>query len=183
MQVEVSIQDCFWSSSESERSPLPEDDEDKSIIFPISVETWEIWFEQWLNIIEGELPPAEGYELSLRFTGDEEMQKLNSQYRQQNKPTDVLAFAALEVDLPNLQQLQLSMPVYLGDLVISVDTASRQAKERGHPLKTELAWLAAHGFLHLLGWDHPDEESLGQMLNKQADLLQRVGITLEAENG
>lgn len=181
MRVEVSIQDCFWSSSELERSPLPEDDE-KSIIFPISVETWEIWFQQWLNIIEAELPAAESYELSLRFTGDEEIQKLNSQYREQNKPTDVLAFAALEVDLPNLEQLQLSMPVYLGDLVISVDTASRQAKQQGHPLKTELAWLAAHGFLHLLGWDHPDEDSLKQMLNKQADLLQRVGITIEAEN-
>lgn len=182
MQVEVSIQDCFRSSSESERSLLPEDG-DKGIILPISVETWERWFEQWLNIMEAELPPAESYELSLRFTGDEEMQKLNSQYRLQNKPTDVLAFAAREVDLPDLQQLQLSMPVYLGDLVISVDTASRQAKEQRHPLKTELAWLAAHGFLHLLGWDHPDEDSLRQMLNQQADLLQQVGITLEAENG
>jgi probable rRNA maturation factor len=63
-----------------------------------------------------------------------------------------------------------------------VETANRQAKQQGHPLKTELAWLAAHGFLHLLGWDHPDEESLRQMLNKQVDLLQGVGITVEAEN-
>jgi probable rRNA maturation factor len=177
MEVEVSIQDCFWSSFE--RSPQ---NGGTNVICPIPTETWEKWFQQWANIIEAELPIADSYELSLRLTGDEEMQNLNLQYRQQNKPTDVLAFAALEVDVPNFEELQDSKKVYLGDLVISVDTANRQAKEQGHPLKTELAWLAAHGFLHLLGWDHPDEESLRQMLNKQVDLLQRVGITVEAEN-
>ncbi len=181
MQVEVSIQDYFWSSSEFERSPLSPN-ESTEIMFPIPVTTWESWFQKWLNIVEAEIQPVLSYELSLRLTGDEEMQSLNLQYRQQNKPTDVLAFAALEVDIPQLEKLQVSIPVYLGDLVISVDTANRQAKQQGHPLKTELAWLAAHGFLHLLGWDHPDEDSLQQMLNKQVDLLQGVGITIEAEN-
>lgn len=179
MEVEVSIQDCFWSSSEFERSPQ---NGGTDIIFPIPVETWDTWFKQWLNIIAAELQIADSYELSLRLTGDEEMQNLNLQYRQQNKPTDVLAFAALEVDVPNFKEWHLSAPIYLGDVVISVDTANRQAKQQGHPLKTELAWLAAHGFLHLLGWDHPDEESLRHMWNKQIDLLQRVGITVEAEN-
>lgn len=179
MQVEVSIQDCFWLSSEFERSPQ---DGGTDIICPIAADTWETWFLQWLNIVEAELQSALSYELSLRLTGDEEMQSLNLQYRQQNKPTDVLAFAALEVDIPHLEDVGVSIPVYLGDLVISVDTANRQAKQQGHPLKTELAWLAAHGFLHLLGWDHPDEDSLQQMLNKQVDLLQGVGISIEAEN-
>jgi probable rRNA maturation factor len=110
------------------------------------------------------------------------MQNLNFQYRQQNKPTDVLAFAALEVNVPHSKEWEHWAQVYLGDIVISVDTANRQATQQGHPLKTELAWLAAHGFLHLLGWDHPDEDSLRQMLNKQVDLLQGVSITVEAEN-
>ena len=179
MEVEVSIQDCFWSSSEFERSPQ---NGASDIICPITTETWETWFQHWLEIIEAELPIADSYELGLRLTGDEEMQNLNFQYRQQNKPTDVLAFATLEVNVPHLQNQELLTQVYLGDLVISVETANRQAKQQGHPLKTELAWLAAHGFLHLLGWDHPDEESLRQMLNKQVDLLQGVGITVEAEN-
>lgn len=177
MEVEVSIQDCFWSSFE--RSPQNDGTE---VIFPIATDIWERWFVQWLSIVEAELPRADSYELGLRLTGDEEMQRLNLQYRQQNKPTDVLAFAALEVDIPNFTQSKILSQIYLGDLVISVDTANRQAKQQGHSLKTELAWLAAHGFLHLLGWDHPDEESLRQMLNKQADLLEEVGITFEAEN-
>ncbi len=177
MQVEVSIQDCFWSSFE--RSPQ---NGGTDIICPIPAQTWETWFKQWVNIIEAELPRADSYELGLRLTGDEEMQRLNLQYRQQNKPTDVLAFAALEVNIPHAQERNLSEQISLGDIVISVNTANRQAKQQGHPLKTELAWLAAHGFLHLLGWDHPDEESLRQMLNKQVDLLKEVGITVEAEN-
>jgi probable rRNA maturation factor len=70
------------------------------------------------------------------------------------------------------------MPLYLGDVVISVDTADRQAQEQGHSLETELAWLATHGLLHLLGWDHPDEESLIGMLNQQKTLLQKVDLTI-----
>ena len=72
-----------------------------------------------------------------------------------------------------------SLPLYLGDIVISVDTAHRQAQQQGHPLKTELAWLAAHGFLHLLGWDHPDEDSLNSMLNQQEMLLQTIGLAVQ----
>lgn len=174
LQLEVSIQDFFWSSS------LPQSRE-AEIICPVSTETWEKWFGQWLEIVEPELPPANSYEVSLRLTGDEEIQSLNSQYRHQNKPTDVLAFSGLEVDCPQLGEIQFLIPVSLGDIVISVDTAARQARQQGHLLKTELAWLAAHGFLHLLGWDHPDEEALMKMLDKQANLLQAVGLTIEAD--
>jgi probable rRNA maturation factor len=72
-----------------------------------------------------------------------------------------------------------SEPLYLGDIAISIDTAQRQAQQQGHSLKTELAWLAAHGFLHLLGWDHPDEESLTQMLDRQETLLQAIGLAIQ----
>jgi probable rRNA maturation factor len=130
--------------------------------------------------LQPELPPASAYELSLRLTDDTEIQTLNAQYRQKNQPTDVLAFAALEVDSPQLpSHLQLAMPLYLGDLVISVDTAYRQAQQQGHSLKTELAWLASHGLLHLLGWDHPDDESLMEMLARQKTLLQIVNLTMQ----
>ncbi len=117
--------------------------------------------------------------VSLRLTADTEMQALNLQYRQLDRSTDVLAFASLEVDCPQLEEMQSSEPLYLGDIVISIDTANRQAQQQGHPLKTELAWLAAHGFLHLLGWDHPDEESLTQMLDQQETLLQAIGLTIQ----
>jgi probable rRNA maturation factor len=73
------------------------------------------------------------------------------------------------------------MPLYLGDIVISIDTAQQQAQKQGHTLLTELAWLASHGLLHLLGWDHPDEESLERMLKQQVKLLKSVGISIDIE--
>ena len=59
----------------------------------------------------------------------------------------------------------------LGDIVISLDTAARQAPEHGHSLEQELLFLASHGLLHLVGWDHPDDASLAAMLARQGDLL------------
>lgn len=174
MQVEVIVQDCFLSVSQSAAN---NSEPDWNPIFP---ETWERWFYQWLETLQPKISPADAYELTLRLTNDSEIQALNAQYRQKNQPTDVLAFAALEVDSPQLKgQMQPFMPLYLGDLVISVETAYRQAREQGHSLDTELAWLAAHGLLHLLGWDHPDEESLVRMLNQQQILLRIVNLTLQ----
>lgn len=141
---------------------------------PITIVDWQDWLETWLLNLHPQLPPADAYELTLRLTDDTEIQALNSQYRQQNKPTDVLAFAALEADSPTSPDE--SEPLYLGDIVISVDTAARQAQDHNHSLSIELAWLASHGLLHLLGWDHPDDDSLEEMLDKQANLLQQVGL-------
>jgi probable rRNA maturation factor len=110
----------------------------------------------------------------LRLTNDAEIQSLNAQYRQKDQPTDVLAFAALEDELPLLPDQD--EPLYLGDIVISVETALVQAAQQGHSLQVELAWLAAHALLHLLGWDHPDADSLLKMLHQQEILLQTVGM-------
>ncbi len=131
-----------------------------------------VWFETWLAQSDLDLPAATDYELSLRLTDDAEIQLLNSQYRQKDQPTDVLAFAALENEMPKIKGL----PVYLGDIIISVDTAQRQALAYEHSLTQELAWLASHGFLHLLGWDHPDEASLQNMLQRQEQLLGTIEI-------
>ncbi len=65
-------------------------------------------------------------------------------------------------------------PLELGDIVISVQTAARQAPEHGHSLERELLFLASHGLLHLLGWDHPDDASLAAMLARQQQLLDGV---------
>jgi probable rRNA maturation factor len=166
IQVEVCVQNCFADSSGSEPA--------------IDAETWQSWFDLWLASLQAHLPPATGYELSLRLTDDAEIQELNSQYRQQDKPTDVLAFAALEADMPHSEELRSLLPLYLGDIVISIDTASSQAQKQAHSLLTELAWLAAHGLLHLLGWDHPDEKSLLEMLEQQTLLLRIVGIDINS---
>lgn len=164
--LEFNLQDVFFSNSHPVQNA------------PILPKTWESWFQAWLEATP-HLPEADSYELSLRLTDDTEIQSLNAQYRNKNQPTDVLAFAALEVDVPSrLEQWPSSEPLYLGDIIISVETAFRQAQQQGHTLTTELAWLAAHGLLHLLGWDHPDEESLIEMLTQQESLLKRVSLTL-----
>ena len=62
-------------------------------------------------------------------------------------------------------------PLELGDIVISLETAARQAPDHDHSLPEELLFLATHGLLHLLGWDHPDDTSLAAMLRKQEELL------------
>ncbi|MBE9077966.1 rRNA maturation RNase YbeY [Romeria aff. gracilis LEGE 07310] len=137
----------------------------------IAIATWQSWFQQWLQALAPGLSPIGAYELSLRLTDDSDIQSLNTAYRQMPRPTDVLAFAVLETELPDMAELHQQQPLYLGDIVISADTAARQAAEQGHSLRHELAWLAAHGLLHLLGWDHPDQASLIGMLAQQAQLL------------
>lgn len=172
IQVEVEIQDCFFL----EKPALG----DGAIAPPISESDWADWFCRWLRQLQPDCSPNAQYELSLRLTTDEEIQQLNAQYRHKDQPTDVLAFAALENEAPVLPvefaALQQADPLYLGDIVISVETAVRQAQERQHELREELAGLATHGLLHLLGWDHPNEESLIAMLKQQSILMQTVGL-------
>ncbi|PLZ91633.1 rRNA maturation RNase YbeY [Fischerella thermalis CCMEE 5198] len=175
MQVEVYVQNYLSEYSQSESIKI------EDIYIPITAQTWENWFNCWLEILQPSISSAANYEIGLRLTNDSEIQELNAQYRQQNKPTDVLSFAALEVDSPIPSEALASMPLYLGDIVISIDTAQQQAQKQGHTLLTELAWLASHGLLHLLGWDHPDEESLERMLKQQVKLLKSVGISIDIE--
>jgi probable rRNA maturation factor len=85
-------------------------------------------------------------ELSIALVGDKEMRPLNAKYRKKNKTTDVLSFPA---DNP-----ATAKRVLLGDVIISVEQARRQAKERTHSLKREMVILLIHGILHLLGYDH-----------------------------
>lgn len=151
---------------------------------PVAEADWQNWFGVWATSLSPEILANGEYEVSLLLVDDSEIQKLNAQYRQLDCPTDVLAFAALEADVPVVSQASIDEawdeeldqpyfePTYLGDIVISVTTAQRQALEQGHPARQEMAWLAAHGLLHLLGWDHPDPKSLEIMLAQQ-DLMLR----------
>lgn len=193
VQVEVYVQDFFWGAD----AELPSGkglpllwEGDRSA--PISTDDWETWFQAWMATLHPALPPTyqslnQQYELSLRLTHDAEIQSLNAQYRHKDQPTDVLAFAALEVEYPEVTDLEdldpgaeevLESPLYLGDIIISVETAQQQALQQNHSLQQELLWLATHGLLHLVGWDHPDDESLAAMLHQQGQLLQSVGLIL-----
>jgi probable rRNA maturation factor len=138
---------------------------------PVGEENWMRWFGHWLAQMECQ----ESVELVLRLTNDQELCALNTQFRSIASATDVLAFPAEPVNLP-LKDKDLG---YLGDIAISVPWATRRSEEFGHALESELAWLGAHGLLHLLGWDHPDEVSWQQMVSKQCQLLEGVNLTYD----
>lgn len=140
-------------------------------------ETWHTWLHTWLEQLAPTLSPINAYELSLQFTTDAGIAALNRDYRQRDQPTDVLSFAGLD-DAPLPPEVLAAIPFNLGDLIISVETAQRQCETHGHSLKEELAWLATHGLLHLLGWDHPDEAQLQAMWSEQRSLLTSIGLTL-----
>ncbi|TGG82717.1 MAG: rRNA maturation RNase YbeY [Aphanocapsa feldmannii 277cV] len=139
----------------------------------------------WLRSLQQHLPDARrrrNYAVSLRVVGDADIAALNREWRQRSGATDVLAFAALDDPMPWPAELARE-PLDLGDMVISLETAARQARQQGWGLDQEFAWLLAHGLLHLLGWDHPDEEALGEMLSHQQGLLEMAGVVHRDEPG
>ena len=104
-------------------------------------------------------------EVSVLLTDDAEIQRLNKQYRGIDSPTDVLAFAMREGIDAEIN------PHLLGDIVISIQTAQRQAVDVGHSLDMELALLAVHGTLHLLGYDHEIDSEALVMRDKEEMIL------------
>lgn len=149
-------------------------------------ETGEITAEQKTLII-GVLNEAEkqiedlkdrSIELSVTIVDDPTIHKINRDYRNVDRPTDVISFAINEVNGDELviQEWPDELPYELGDLLISWDTAKRQAEEYGHSLERELGFLAVHGFLHLNGYDHmvPEEEAV--MFGLQRKILDNYGL-------
>lgn len=101
------------------------------------------------------------------FITDTEIQKINKQYRNQDKPTDVISFALEE----NKKEQAFLKERVLGDIYISIDRAKKQADDYNHSLKRELCFLAVHGLLHLLGYDHQTKEEEKIMFKKQELIL------------
>jgi probable rRNA maturation factor len=111
-------------------------------------------------------------EISIVLTDDEQLQVLNREYRGKDRPTDVLSFSQLEGE-PFVGDPE--GVVELGDVVISVETAKRQAEQHGHSLQDEVNLLVAHGVLHLLGYDDETESEAAEMRRHEAKILEEVG--------
>lgn len=109
-----------------------------------------------------------GSEVAVSIVSDAEMQALNRQYRGVDRTTDVLSFP--------LEDARPSSPTVLGDVVISASRALSQAEEYGHGLEREMAFLAVHGTLHLLGYDHGSEADDRDMQERQERALRSIGI-------
>lgn len=107
--------------------------------------------------------------MQLIFVSQEEIHRLNLAYRHMDKPTDVLSF-------PNDDPKDRS----LGDVFISVEQAIKQAKDYGHSLDREIGFLAVHGYLHLLGYDHHTQEEEALMIQKQEEILAQANLERKA---
>src|SRR5699024_462682 len=115
-------------------------------------------------------------EVSVNFVSNKEIQELNRNYRQQDKPTDVISFALQERVEGETPIVGEDIPLVLGDIVVSIDKAEEQAKDYDHSFERELAFLTIHGFLHLLGYDHMNKDEEKVMFQKQEDILGAFGI-------
>lgn len=148
--------------------------------------------EEMLSLVQNVCDEALRYEqcdfeaqISITFTDNEGIREINDEYRDIDKPTDVLSFPMLEFDedgqiLDNEFEYDEDGAIMLGDIVISLEKAQSQAEEYGHSMEREIAFLCAHSMLHLLGYDHVNsEEEEKIMFSKQEEILNNLGITRE----
>lgn len=114
--------------------------------------------------------------VSVILTIPEEIRKINKEYRNIDKETDVLSFPMFEKD--EIKDIITEEP--LGDIIISVERVKEQAIEYGHSFERELAYMLVHGFYHLMGEDHINEADKIQMRAKEENVLEKLNITREA---
>lgn len=148
---------------------------------------------QSLLTIAGATEEIAGGEVALTFVDDEEIRRLNQEYRGIDRATDVLSFPLFEqgveepvINYEELEELdaengtseQFAEEELLGDIVISVERAIAQSLEYGHSVTREIGFLFVHGFLHLIGYDHElGEEEEKQMFARQEEILLKAGLT------
>lgn len=125
-------------------------------------------------------------QINLVLTDNEEIKRVNTEFRNIQAPTDVLSFPMIPFETPGDYDIVEEDESYfdldtdelpLGDIMISVDKVFAQAEEYGHSVKREFSFLVAHSMLHLLGYDHMTPEEASVMETKQAKALEELGIT------
>ena len=115
-------------------------------------------------------------EISVSFIDNEAIHKLNLQYREKDKHTDVLSFPIWEKDELEDGSAFDGHAVTLGDIIISAEQAEAQAKEYGHSFEREIGFLTVYSMLHLFGFDHMTKEDEEEMFSYQAEILDRMGL-------
>ena len=116
-------------------------------------------------------------EISVRLATDDEVQTLNKQYRQKDKPTNVLSFPMVQADLlDTIDQNSDDGEVLLGDIVLAYGVCAREAGERNIPIADHATHLIVHGTLHLLGYDHLEEREAEAMEAIEIDALASLGL-------
>ena len=149
--------------------------------------------EEYADLLRQVIPAAleaEGvavpWEVDVLFTDDEGIHQINLEQREVDRPTDVLSFPMFDLRPGEHPTGEDADPgtglVPLGDMVISLERAKTQGEEYGHGTRREVAYLAVHSVLHLLGYDHMDEGPMkAQMRAREEAILEQLGITREQE--
>ncbi|WP_121611718.1 rRNA maturation RNase YbeY [Mesobacillus foraminis] len=117
-----------------------------------------------------------GSEVSVTFVSNSRIHEINREYREKDRPTDVISFALEELGEGEIKVVGAGIPRILGDIIISTQKAREQAEEYSHSFMRELGFLAVHGFLHLLGYDHMSEEEEKEMFSRQREILDEYGL-------
>jgi len=118
-------------------------------------------------LLDNEAPPSE---ISVVLSDDEHLRELNKHHRGIDKPTNVLSFPSARSKAP------AGTPRLLGDIVIAFETVEREAAEESKPIENHLSHLVVHGVLHLLGYDHEDDEEAEMMEARERQILAKLGI-------
>ena len=111
--------------------------------------------------------------ISIVLTNEQNIQKINKEYRNIDKPTDVLSFQMFEKE--EIEQAKINEEV-LGDIVVCMPIVKKQAVEYAHSEEREFAYMLVHGFYHLMGYDHIEEEDKKEMRRKEENILNKLGI-------
>ncbi len=141
---------------------------------------WENTFLNWINILLVEFKEAlpkvilnkKSFSLSFEIVDNLQISNLNQEWLKKSGPTDVLSFPIIsKYDLKNNLNF-----IELGDIFLSLEIAIKQSIEYNVTIEYEVLWLASHGFLHLLGWDHQDQNQLENMLKIQEYLISKSNL-------
>ena len=143
------------------------------------------WDEKWEKIVQKAVRTSLDYEefeseceINISIVTNNEIQKLNKEFRNIDKETDVLSFPQLTFEEGEIADINENDEIILGDIVISIDKAKQQSEEYGHTLQREIAFLTVHSMLHLMGYDHMKEQEEKEMIEKQKEILQKAGFTI-----
>ncbi|ABJ68161.1 rRNA maturation RNase YbeY [Pediococcus pentosaceus] len=117
-------------------------------------------------------------EISVTLMHNDEIHQINKEYRNVDRPTDVISFAINDADEDIIMDPEMAeeIPANIGDLMISVDKVAEQAEFLGHSYERELGFLCVHGFLHLNGYDHMEKEDQEKMFPLQKEIMNAYGL-------
>ncbi len=160
MEIDITVSDPGWEDQDFD--PLP--------LVKTAVEA---------TLRDAAMPSAlkspKDLELSVLLTGDSDIRTLNREYRNQDKPTNVLSFATLD-DPDSVTLASLPGPFHLGDMVLALETLKREAEEQEKALSGHFTHLVVHGTLHLLGYDHREPGEADAMESLEITVLANLGI-------